>query len=335
MQRNIRAIILIAIVVILILSVSIMTKSQAIEKFPDFYGYYLLKNGECVEIPMMPTMYKTCLRGIASTWRIHGLMAEPKIVIENQRPTILIYEKDINIDDLKLGQLYYFEKLRAVDFHGTPPDPPFFKGLCGVEMESLQDLGLWTVVGTYPLRIGPVPNHPDMYRISPKEDLAPGAYAVYKSKVFTSRPLAGDFNIPLWPFRINNIEWEFPKIPPLEQSHVQISKFVIAAGWDQEDNPVEIKRNFLVSDRQIYAYIDVKDNPGGEVVEINWVRPDGSVYVQNKVSLAPTPPGKVRWVSSKFLPDNLLMPGRWRVDIKIDGKLVRAEKFNVSLPGFQ
>ena len=307
------------------------TGVESTEEVPDFYGYYILKGGEWVEIPRMFTEKKTCLKGVCSSWGIHGLITKPELVSDDLRPTIIIYEKGLNIDALKLVRLWYFEQLRAVDFHGSPPDPGFFRSLCGVRRENLCFLGLWTPVGTYPHQIGPVPNHPDMYRIRAKEKLPPGIYAVSQSKNFTSRPMAGDFHILIRAFQIRGLESKSTEPPPLFQTPVKIVRTLIAEGLDQGENPVGIKTHFLVSTQQIVGYMDVKETRGGEVIDLIWLRPDRSVHVQDRITLSSPRPGKVQYVYSRFKPANLLMPGTWVFAIKINGDLVRWKPFHVSV----
>jgi len=330
LQKNIKILFGFALFILIILSVSIFFEAQEIENVPEFYGYYFLKKGEWVKIPEIVTTLHAPLKSVCSTWGILGIDSKPEIIIEEQRPIIFIYNKDKNINKLQLVRLWYFEKLRAVDFHGAPPDPGSFKKLCGVERNSMQNFGKWTVVGTYPIKGWTVQNHPEMLCIRPKKKLPPGVYAVYQGTKFTSLPVSSDLGLPLRAFEIIGEKEKPPELTPVDNPRVKIINFCISDKLEGIENMSAAKYNFLVSDKQIIAYIEVKGQRGREIVNFIWYRPDSTIQVRHKQVLSLPQPGRIFYVYQKFRPSCLLMPGTWVLAIKIYGELVKCTPFYVS-----
>ena len=329
-KKNIRILFKYALFILIILSVSIFVEAQEIENVPGSYGYYFLKKGEWVKIPEIVTTLRTPLKGVFSTWGILGIDSKPEIIIEEQYPTFLIYDKDTNTNKLQLVRLWYFEKLRAVDFHGTPPDPGSFKKLCGVERNSLQDFKKWTVVGTYPIIGRLILNHPDMFRVRPKKNLPPGVYAIYQGTKFTSLPLSSDLGIPLRAFEIKGAEKEPPELTCVDNPRVKIINSCISDRLEGIENMRVKKYNFLVSEKQIICYIGIKGQRSGEIAKFIWYRPDGTIQVRHKYVLGLAQPGKIFYVHQKYNPSNLLMPGKWILAVEIYGERVKCMPFYIS-----
>lgn len=310
--------------------VSQFCKAQIIENLPGSFGYYILKSGELVKLTEITATKKAPLSGPGSSWGIFGLDSKPELAVEEQRPTIFIYEPGLNSKQLILGRLWYFEKLRAVDFHGEPPARESFKKSCGAERKSLLDFGKWTVVGTYATTGRAVPNHPELFRIRPKRKLPPGIYAVYDRTKFSSRSVQSVSDIPLRAFEVVAVEKKLPEYTQVSHPRFTILKCYLSDKLKRIEDLKVAKDNFFVSDNPIFTYTQIKGHRSGEVIEFIWYRPDGTVQVRQKRALSLPPRGKIVHVYQEFRPLNLLMPGKWMLEVKIYGELVKCFLFQVS-----
>jgi hypothetical protein len=310
--------------------VSQFCKAQIIENLPGSFGCYILKSGELVMLPEITATKKNPLSGPGSSWGIFGLDSKPEVAVEEQRPTIFIYEPGLNLKQLRLGRLWYFEKLRAVDFHGEPPGPESFKKSCGVERKSLLDFGKWTVVGTYSIAGRTVPNRPELFRIRPKRKLPPGVYAVYDRTKFSSRSVQSASGIPLRAFEVVGVEKKLPEYTPVSHPRFTLLKCFLSDKRERIEDLNAAKDNFFVSDNPIFTYAQIKGHRSGEVIEFIWYRPDGTVQIRQKQALRLPPRGKIFHVYQEFRPLNLLMPGKWMLEVKIYGELVKRFLFQVS-----
>ncbi len=315
---------------LIIFFVSQFCEAQIIEYLPGSFGYYILKSGELVKLPEITATKKASLSGSGSSWGIFGLDSKPELAVEEQRPTIFIYKPGLNSKQLILGRLWYFEKLRAVDFHGEPPSRESFKKSCGVERKSLLDFGKWTVVGTYPTAGRAVPNRPELFRIRPKRKLPPGIYAVYDRTKFSSRPVQSASGIPLRAFEVVGVEKKLPEYTPVSHPRFTLLKCFLSDKLERIEDLKVAKNNFFVSDNPIFTYVQIKGHRSGEVIEFIWYRPDGTVQVRQKQSLSLPPRGKIFHVYQKFRPTNLLMPGKWMLEVKVYGERVKYFPFQVS-----
>ena len=305
-------------------------EAQAIKNLPGSFGYYILKSGELVKLPEITATKKAPLSGPGSSWGVFGLDSKPEVSVEEQRPTIFIYEPGLNSKQLRLGRLWYFEKLRAVDFHGEPPARESFKKSCGVERKSLLDFGKWTVVGTYTTTGRTVPNRPELFRIRPKRNLPPGIYAIYDRTKFSSRSVQSVSGIPLRAFEVVSVEKKLPEYTPVSHPRFTLLKCYLSDKLERIEDLNVTKDNFFVSDNPIFTYAQIKGHRSGEVIEFIWCRPDGTVQVRKKQVLSLPPSGKIFHVYQKFRPTNLLMPGKWMLEVKIYGELVKRFPFQVS-----
>lgn len=317
--------------ILIILSASRIVEAQEIENVPETYGYYILKDGEWVEIPEVVTTRECPLKGDCSTWGILGIDSKPEIVIEKPRPIIFAYEQGGDITEFKLFRLWYFEKLRAVDFHGEPPAPGDFKELCGMERNSLQSFGKWTAVGTHSLKSWPSPKNPKMICIRPKEKLPSGVYAIYQGLKFSSSPTSSDLSIPLRVFEISGVENTLPELTPESNPRVTIIKSYISDKLAGIENLRSLQSSFLVSANRIVIYVELKAQRSGEIVEFILYRPDGTIQTRSRQVIALPEPGRIFHLYQEFTPSNLLMPGKWELTIEVYGILVKCIPFYVNV----
>jgi len=310
--------------------VSQFCKAQIIENLPRSFGYYILKSGELVKLPEITATKKAPLSGSGSSWGIFGLDSKPELAVEEQRPTIFIYEPGLDSKQLRLGRLWYFKKLRAVDFHGEPPARESFKKSCGVERKSLLDFGKWTVVGTYTITGRTVPNRPELFRIRPKRKLPPGVYAIYDRTKFSSRSVQSASDIPLRAFEVLGIEKKLQEYIPVSHPRFTILKCCLSDKLERIEKLNTSKDNFFVSDNPIFTYVQIRGHRSGEVIEFIWNRPDGTVQLRQKRGLSLPPRSKIFHFYQEFRPTNLLMPGKWMLEVKVYGERVKCLPFQVS-----
>lgn len=129
---------------------------QEIKNLPESYGYYFFEEGRWKKIPETIVTLEAPFKERGCSWGIYGIDYKPEISVKSKRPVIYVYEKDVDLRQLKLVRLWYFQKLRAIDFHGEPlPDDSFKKSL-GVSASNKLDFEKWTVVAIYPIKGGPI-----------------------------------------------------------------------------------------------------------------------------------------------------------------------------------
>ncbi|MBL7083031.1 MAG: hypothetical protein ISS41_05295 [Candidatus Aminicenantes bacterium] len=320
-----------ALFIIMILPLSQLIEAQENKNTPEFYEFYISQNGKKIEIPEMPTMLQSPIKAISEPWNIPGINSRPKLTINEQRPVIYINKNGINLEKIKLVRLLYFEKLRVFDFQWGSLGSELHKKPNGEERNSLRNFGQWAAVGTYPIKGGPMPNNPDLYCIRPKERLAPGVYTIYQCPGIkdSSCFIPFDLGIPLRTFEITGEEAPFFELIPSNNPSIKIIKSNISNVLKGIKCPRAGKYNYLFSEEQIFAYIEVEGQRGGEIVEFLWHRPDGSIHARQKRILDFPKPGRIISILQEFVPSNLLMPGKWVLGIKIYGELVKCIPFYV------
>lgn len=330
-KKGIQFLIILYLFALMILSHSGIIEGQELISVPKYYGFYILKQGVWLPLLEMATSFYAPLKCSEGSWGILCLDSKPEILTEEQRPTILAYDPKMNINELSLVRLWYFKKLKAVYFHGEPPDPGLFEKLYGVERNSILDFGKWTAVGTYSFKAWPVTGHPEMLYIRPEEKFSPGVYAVCQSKNFTSLPVQADLKIPLRSFEIIGTETGPPDIFPVDNPRVKVMKSCVSNRLEGIEKTKGGEPVFSVSEKKLFAYIELKGYRSGEIIEFIWYRPDGSIQARNKQILSLPFPGRTSSVSQEMSPSHLLLPGRWMLAVKVYGELVVCLKFNVDI----
>ena len=177
----------------------------------------------------------------------------------------------------------------------------------------------------YDIKGGPLSNRPDVIRIFPQEKLPPGIYAICQGREFTSRPVQMDPNLSFWAFEISGAESTLTEPSLVENPRVKILKCCISNKLEGIENLKSTKDNYFISQNQIAAYLELQGHRAGEIIEFIWCRPDGTIQERKRQILS-----FERQVYQSFNPHNLLMPGKWRLAVKIYGELVKCIPFQVS-----
>ena len=133
-------------------------------------------------------------------------------------------------------------------------------------------------------------------------------------------------------FEIKGAEKEPSELTCVDNPRVKIISSCISNRLEGIENMRVNKYNFLVSEKQIIAYIGIKGQRGGEIAKFIWYRPDGTIQVRHKYVLSLAQPGKIFYVHQKYNPPDLLMPGKWILAIEIYGELVKCLPFYVITP---
>jgi hypothetical protein len=319
--------------VLIILIAYGLSKAQEIKAVPKDYGYYILKNGEFAPIPEIVAKASNPLPGPAIEWGVLAFDSKPEFIIEEQAPTILIYDPGVSLDKLRLFRLCQFKKLRAVDFHQDPPEPKSFEKLFGLKSDSLVDFGKLTIVGAYATKRWLIRSHPDLVFIRPREKLSPGMYALSCDERLVSCIVPNDINIPARAFEITGPETESEALNllnPVDKPRVQVLKCCTSRRLEGIETLGGEKPDFFISDRKIFSFVELKGYRPGEIVEFVLCRPDGTIEARNKQVLGPpSPDGRAR-VYQEFSPEFFLIPGNWKLAVKVYGDVVKCIPFSVS-----
>ncbi len=304
---------------------------QEINNLPESFGYYFFEAGKWKKIPEAVVTLEAPFKDRGCSWGIFGLDYKPEISIQSKRPVIYIFEQNIDLSQLKLVRLWYFQKLRAVDYHGSPPPHDSFEKSLGVNANNKLDFGKWTVAAIYPIKGGPIPNHSEIYLCRPREELLPGKYAIYLGTKFTSHPSKVDSGLKVRVFEIIGEEENQPVINPVGNPPVRIISCTISDTGVGTKSMERTRSDFLVSAKQIICSIDVIGQRGGEIVKFTWYRPDGTIQAEHKQVLPFAQPGKSFHVDHLYKPTHLLMPGKWTIAVEIYGELVKCYPFYVNV----
>jgi hypothetical protein len=149
---------------------------------PTAYGYYAVANGNLLELSLTPVDLVFGLtianrRGLA----VDGFdpSASP-MSLEDPTAYFVVYGHELNPNVFTLARLDLLPKLRAGQFNILDTQPQFFQSVFGVPQSQEVTINLLRPKDPIGLRVEPMAQRDDMYRLVPEQPLSPGeSYALY------------------------------------------------------------------------------------------------------------------------------------------------------------
>lgn len=126
---------------------------------------------------------------------------------------------------------------------------------------------------------------------------------------------------------------------PAAEAVNDLSDYATARGFDASGAPIGRTSNFSVEDTVIYAWVNFTNvYPPVHTVVFDWYTPSGGLYTTRSRTLEdPASKGYASWLwhtasSGVFIKgyDVMQLPGKWRVDVSLDGRLVTRMSFNLT-----
>jgi hypothetical protein len=113
---------------------------------------------------------------------VDGLSGDPPLTLESGSATIIVYQQNVNVNDIQLSPLEFVRSMQAYQFNMIGTDAAFFSSVYGRGYYDQIPLDLWRAKGRIALRIEPVEARSGMFRLTPEPPLGPGRYALYFEK---------------------------------------------------------------------------------------------------------------------------------------------------------
>ena len=151
---------------------------------PTAYGFYVAAGDKYVPLPRVPvdTVFGLIVGGNTDRgMAVDGIKAGTALPSLPEREVDFIaYEHGLNPSDLRLARLMHVTNMSARQFNIIGTDAAFFENVYGVPPHRLIDVDLLRAAEHVPMRIEPVPDRPNMFRLTPSGPMIRGAaYAVY------------------------------------------------------------------------------------------------------------------------------------------------------------
>ena len=154
--------------------------SQTQPSRPTAFGFYARLNDQYVEInrTYISTVFGLTLadRGIA----VDGFQRTAMAPSVDATAEFIVYQHAIDPNSIHFAQLLEVQSMQASEFNALGTNLQFFQNVYGVSPYAQIDVNLLRPEAPLPLRVEPVQDVPDMYRLVPTGPLRPGHnYAFY------------------------------------------------------------------------------------------------------------------------------------------------------------
>ncbi len=139
----------------------------------------------------------------------------------------------------------------------------------------------------------------------------------------------------------SDLSTSIEKTPPdtgTEPSGRKVIDSTFTSGIDENNQPVDRKREYLTSDDRVYFWVKSGPYDGGEKVEMVWYDPAGTEFYHSESFVDdPNEFGYDYWVDNyQYSYLNIAgkktenLPGTWRVDLYIDGEYVLSDTCTIT-----
>jgi outer membrane lipoprotein-sorting protein len=167
------------------------------ETLPTTYGFYVIDENQIYELKPTSVTTKVGLQLLIGDkgMAVDGLYGKPSIKLKNQQLSFIVYQQNIIIDTIHLSPLVYIKSMQAYEFNILNTNPNFFRNVYKQSYYDVIPIDLWRPENDLQLRIEPISDKPDMYRLIPSSPLKNGMYAIYignalhkRDMIFTAFP---------------------------------------------------------------------------------------------------------------------------------------------------
>lgn len=317
------------LILVLLGGVSIVASAQKQQDYPGFYGWYLETGRELQQLDEQTVTWRSGLSGVCGLWGMEGLSREPSAVVHTARPSALVYQQEIDVSKVQLGRLTFIDRIEPQRLMRAPPDPPFFRNLCGVPYGMPIPLKLWMLTQTVPIRRGPVQGKTGLHRIQPLKELSDGVYALFVGDFVGVARMRDVGRKTVMPFRVQGVGTKSDQNKPeLQPVSLRIDRALLSQGV-RNGEPVGVGDRFPTALTTLVCYVVVSREQAGQVIEFVWIQPDGQERGRSSTILQAPRTEQSQFTYGALRPRTLLNPGRWRVDIYVDGALAKYIEFTV------
>ena len=219
---------------------------------PEYFGIYIVDNGDLIELKEHKLSWAGNLMNA-----IVGLKEPAKISINDEEAYIILYSKEIPYSSIRLSKL---------EFQSTGQ-------VQNIMSKSTVDVNMWVEKENVKLRIAPIKDKDDMYRLIPDMPLVDGFYAVHYGNLSTGSTLeAVGGGKSVFDFVVGSseqfikiyeetVKYNTVAIPPFPTTHViDLAKII------EPDSKVELKKVLYELERKstvqmvVLTLTSLKDN---------------------------------------------------------------------------
>jgi hypothetical protein len=160
-------------------------KMSSASSLPAAYGFYIvgvhgLRDLELVNVTTKIGLFAGATIGGTAGYAVDGLRGNAPLIVHDLKPSIIVYQQNIDIAAFRLSELTYVRTMKAYEFNMLGTQPAFFRNVYGRGYYDTVQVDLWRPRGQVPIRVEPVEGHSGMYRLIPNSALQPGRYSLYK-----------------------------------------------------------------------------------------------------------------------------------------------------------
>jgi hypothetical protein len=146
---------------------------------PTALGYYVMDGSEIRSLSAVGVETRIGISVGGNGFGVDGLSGDPPIAVRTSKPTIIVYQQNLDVNSLHLSNLVYVSAMKAFQFNMIGTDPPFFRNIYGRDYNETIPVNLWRPKPDVPFHVEPVEGKPGMYRLIPDSPLQPGRYALF------------------------------------------------------------------------------------------------------------------------------------------------------------
>lgn len=154
---------------------------------PTAYGLYAYDGNGLTELSLS-TVKATGISGAGRKYLIDGLAGEPPHNLSPDIQGFIIHEQWVIAGTIRLGRLDYVRSMKAHEFVADGTSPRFFPTIYGRNYDDVIPVDLWRPRTELPLKVEPVPERENMYRLVPANALDGGRYSLYTTDTLHIAP---------------------------------------------------------------------------------------------------------------------------------------------------
>lgn len=149
---------------------------------PTEYGYYLLSENRLIPIHASPVInvIGIAMRTGGPGWAVDGVRGQPDFKIKDPSPTLVFYQQNMDVQDVRYGQAAFVTSMTAGQFDGAgPTNPQFFPTIYGVNYNDVVPVNLWRPTQQIQMAVEPIVEKPGMFKVHLQQPLSPGTYLLF------------------------------------------------------------------------------------------------------------------------------------------------------------
>jgi len=146
---------------------------------PSSEGCYISDDPVSVKLHVKEVETRVGLSHDNKNFAVDGFGSRHNLYVPTRTPTIIIYQKDVNIEDIRVSLMSFSKELTAVQFDMEHTDRQSFKDVYGKSPDDVIRVNLHCPVRDVEVRIEAVDGKAGMYRLIPVKPLEDGYYAIY------------------------------------------------------------------------------------------------------------------------------------------------------------